>query len=35
MTYNEAINILKNPKDYTAKQLNLAIEVVKRKMFER
>lgn len=35
MTYQEALIILKNPKDNTAEKLKEAIEVVKSQMFGR
>jgi hypothetical protein len=35
MTYQEALNILKNHQQYTAAELQAAIDIVKLKMFQR
>tara|TARA_R110000868_G_scaffold234036_1_gene487740 strand:- start:36 stop:143 length:108 start_codon:yes stop_codon:yes gene_type:complete len=35
MTYQEALDILKNPNNYPINKLKEAMEVVKLKMFER
>ena len=35
MTYQEALEILKNPNDYTTQELNEAFRVLKTKMFGR